>query len=61
MQNFIAWLDGKKTFISSGIAAAIGLSYIFDLITTEQFKSLLTLAGAFGLVGIRSALKKLEK
>lgn len=52
------FLNGKKTYLSAGIGILIGLAYLLRLITTDQFNALVTVAGSFGLIGIRSAMEK---
>ncbi len=61
MQNFIKLLDGKKTYISALLGVGIGLAYLFDYITLEQFQALIAVAGSFGLIGVRDAMRKFER
>ena len=54
-------LSGKKTYISAFCGIGIGLAYLFDYITLEQFQALIAVAGSFGLIGVRDAMRKFEK
>lgn len=60
MKKILELLDGRKTFLSSFFGATIGLAYLFDYLTTDQFNALITIAGAFGLVGLRDAMNKIS-
>ena len=61
MQKAKEFFNGKKTFIASFVGAAIGIAYIFELISADQFAALMAIAGSFGLVGMRDAMRKFEK
>ena len=47
-------LDGKKTYIAAAIAAAVAAAQVLGYTVPDY---VLTLLGAFGLYGIRSAIK----
>jgi hypothetical protein len=61
MQNLLNFIDGKKTYLSAALGIGIGIAYLLGYITAEQFQALMTVAGAFGLIGIRDAMRKFEK
>jgi len=57
MGKVLEFLNGKKTYITAfGIAAAV-IVQAFGVVIPEEVWWVL---GAFGLVGIRSALQKIE-
>ena len=60
MKKIITFLDGKKTFLASLVGTLIGLAYLFDYLTTDQFNALVVVAGSFGLVGVRDAMNKIQ-
>lgn len=53
--------SGWKTNLAAVLIAVVGVLAAFKLIDNIQAEALLTVFGAFGLYGIRDALKKLNK
>ena len=53
--------SGWKTNLAAVLIAVVGVLTAFKLIDNIQAEALLTVFGAFGLYGIRDALKKLNK
>lgn len=60
MKKLLEILDGRKTFLASLVGTLIGLAYLFDYLTTDQFNALVVVAGSFGLVGVRDAMNKIQ-
>lgn len=61
MDKILRFLDGKKTYITGGIVAAVTLAKVFEWVTPEQFEAILGLLAAFGLVSVRDAIRKASK
>jgi hypothetical protein len=59
MKDVMKFLEGKKTFIVSGLVAVATITEMFEVITAEQFGAILGLLGAFGLYSVRDAIKRL--
>ncbi len=69
MNNLIALIDGKKSYIIGTIAVIVGGLFLFHVVTPDQLQAYakmvadaigsgFILAG-FGFIAVRSALKKL--
>ena len=52
-------LEGRKTFIVSGLVAVATIAQMFEVITASQFEAILGLLAAFGLYSVRDAIRKL--
>jgi hypothetical protein len=61
MNQIIQFLDGKKTYISGVTGMMIGVAFLMQWITPEQFNALAMVAASFGLIGVRDAMRKFEK
>jgi len=61
MNQIIQFLDGKKTYISGITGMVIGVAFLMQWITPEQFNALALVIGSFGLIGVRDAMRKFEK
>lgn len=59
INNIIAFLDGKKTYIGGGIVFIGGGLKALDIIDEETFKALLAIGGAITTYGIRHAIEKI--
>lgn len=55
MGKFVSALSGKKTYLAAAIAAGIAAAQVLGYEIPEYA---LTLLGAFGIYGIRSAIGK---
>jgi hypothetical protein len=58
MEKLLKLIDGKKTFIVSGLAVAIAALQIFGVVIPEYLWQIL---GAVGLASVRDALNKVGK
>jgi hypothetical protein len=61
MQKIIAFLDGKKTIIGSGIIFIAGGLKALSLIDESTFQIILSIGSAVTIYGIRSAISKIGK
>ncbi len=61
MEKIMDFLDGKKTYIVSGLVAALTLAQVFEWVTPEQFEAILGILAAFGLYAVRDAVRKVQK
>ena len=57
-KKIIDFLDGKKTYIASGLLFIAGGLKAVGAIDESMFQIILTIAGTIGLIGVRAALEK---
>ena len=60
MSKILEFLDGKKSYIGAAIVFIAGGLWALKIIDDKTFQVLVTIGGSVSVVGIRSALKKLE-
>jgi heme/copper-type cytochrome/quinol oxidase subunit 4 len=51
-------LDGRKTYITAFVLAALNLAVAFNLITPDHLAQINTVLGAFGLAALRAGVSK---
>jgi hypothetical protein len=59
-EKAMKWLEGKKTYLAALLAAMVAFNRVTGIVPPEVQESLLALAAAMGLAGLRHALGKLE-
>lgn len=60
MKKLLEYLEGKKTYIVSGLIAVATVLQALEVITAAQFEAVVGLLAAFGLYSVREAIRKLE-
>jgi hypothetical protein len=60
MKKIWEWLDGKKTIIASVLIFCAGGAKALGWIDEGSFQTIITIAGAIAVYGIRDAIRKLE-
>jgi len=60
MKKLWEWLDGKKTFFASTLIFCAGGAKALGWIDEGTFQTIITIAGAIAVYGLRDAIRKLE-
>jgi len=60
MKKFWEWADGKKTIFASILIFCAGGAKALGWIDEGNFQTIITIAGAIAVYGIRDAIRKIE-